>query len=113
MSIELLRGEEGYLRFGGVDIDIYHNLLDLAHKHGWKPMGTSTPWDYNWDKGVWELYSEWDGNYWTNDFQTVVKEDADELANGLERAGPQSDDHTEFFRKELIAFCRGGAFGIG
>ncbi len=113
MSIELLRGETGYLRFGGYETDIYRELLMLAHKHGWKPMGTSAA-EWLQKDGSYRGDPNWNpANYWTNDFQTVEQEDATELANGLERAGPQPDEHTEFLRKEFITFCRGGSFAIG
>lgn len=112
MSIELLRGEEGHLRFGGFETTIYRELLLLAHKYGWNPAGTEPPLFAGADS-IQRPDPDWDGNYVTNDFQSVNQEDAISLAAGLERGGTQKDGHTECLRMELIAFCRQGGFCIG
>ena len=113
MSIELIQGEEGYLRFAGDETTTYRELLDLAQKHGWEPLGTIGARSLHEDGSYSEEDPDWDGNYVTNDWQSVTKEDAGNLAEGLEKAGPQGDRYKECFRKKLIAFCREGAFHIG
>lgn len=96
-------------------------ILDLAQYYGWQPMGTVDPcWDDDPDS---EFYVDqtWDGNYGTNALQTVTAEDANALADALERAladVPDDEINSELLLgpeggkqlKELIAFCRKGEF---
>jgi hypothetical protein len=56
--------------------------LELAQLYGWKPMGTHPPSHLD----LYELCTEWDGRYLTNDGQTVKTEDARSLAAALERS---------------------------
>jgi hypothetical protein len=56
--------------------------LELAESYGWKPMGTRPPSHLD----FYQLGAEWDGRYFTNDGQTVNREDALLLAAALERS---------------------------
>src|SRR6185503_1522111 len=53
-----------------------------AGMYGWKPEGTRPPSHID----FYELETEWDGRYLTNDGQTVKAEDARSLAAALERS---------------------------
>lgn len=76
------------------------------------PAGTEAPWDPGPD-GVLRPVADWNGTYFSDDSQTVNKDDASNLADGLEIAEPQEDRHTEHLRNMLIEFWREGAFRIG
>jgi hypothetical protein len=56
--------------------------LELAQCYGWQPMGTQPPSQID----FYQLGTEWDGRYFTNDGQTVKAEDAHSLAAALERS---------------------------
>lgn len=56
--------------------------LELAQSYEWKPVGTHPPSHID----FYELCTEWDGRYFTNDGQTVEAEDARALAAALERS---------------------------
>jgi hypothetical protein len=56
--------------------------LELAELYGWEPVGTRPPAHLDFS----QLGAEWDGRYFTNDGQTVNKEDALLLAAALERS---------------------------
>lgn len=113
MSIELIQGEEGYIRFAGDETTTYRELLILARNHGWEPMGTTGARWRQEDGSYSEADPDWDGTYFSNDFQRVNEEDASNLADGLKKAGSQLNLHTEYLRNKLVDFCRGGAFRIG
>lgn len=68
-----LRGTGGVFR---LNTSGWMDLLDLAHRHGWQPAGTEAP----------EYDPDWDGGYFTNDYQIVTDEDASALADALEDA---------------------------
>jgi hypothetical protein len=93
--------------------------LELAASYGWKPMGTRPPSHLD----FYQLGAEWDGRYFTNDGQTVKREDALLLAAALERSlgdvpdsNPptdwnfvlrQDDDLPEWLSPEETAFIEG------
>lgn len=71
--------------------DGWRSVLQTAEQHGWQPMGTLPPWDWNS-----ETSGEWSGTYFGNDFQRVTAEDATAIADALIRAAtilePEPDD---------------------
>jgi hypothetical protein len=83
-----LDGAGGIERFNNTS---WCKMLELAYEYGWKPAGTEPGQWFNSETGeVDEQMSpdpdEWDGNYFTNDFQWVTDEDAAHIADALERA---------------------------
>ena len=60
----------------------WSKALELAGMYGWKPEGTRPPSHID----FYELETEWDGRYLTNDGQTVKAADARSLAAALERS---------------------------
>jgi len=54
--------------------------LQLGQLYGWRPRGTLAPSDLD----LRDLNADWDGNYLTNEGQTVFREDALSLAHALE-----------------------------
>lgn len=72
-------------------------LLRLAEAHSWRPQGTSQPPEEQADYPG----GRWDGNYLSNDCQTVAAEDAAALADALERALPHVPDHDALARYAL------------
>lgn len=60
----------------------WSDLLTIAFKNGWEPMGTLSPYEEECLIGP----DDWDGNYVTNDFQLVCEADALAIAAALERA---------------------------
>jgi len=57
-------------------------LLRLAERYGWRPVGTKI----SSSELKWMPNGEWDGNYTTNDGQSVMQADARALAAALEQA---------------------------
>ncbi len=87
--------------------EVYHSpliafreMIDLAERYGWQPMGTLPP----------EDAQEWDGNYFYDNGQIVTGEDLKAMADGLERAlsmSPQlflEEDKAQI--RDFINFCR-------
>lgn len=76
-------------------------LLNLAELYGWQPAGTESPrdWDENED-------GEWQGDYDTNDGQTVTPADARSLADAV--AAALADPKLEDKAAELEAQFRQG-----
>lgn len=108
-----LRGH-GEFRYG---ISGWPNILELALKNGWNPMGTQVD-DDRYPDGL-----GWPGTYGTNDRQWVRPEDAAGMADALEVAVQSMPDkvsdlfgetrNTEIDRTgEFIKFLRGGGFSI-
>ncbi len=93
MSVDLV-GEQGHVVF---NIWNWSKILTLAQQYGWQPMGTEAPGPLPELEG--ESPSEnndwrdWDGNYLTNDFQSVTAEDATNIAAALERVVEDIPDH--------------------
>src|SRR5215210_1255397 len=83
MGIDLIRREEGSLWFQHFS---WARILCLAVDYGWEPMGTIRP-SYLDDPDFGYYDDEpWDGNYSSNDQQSVRAEDANALADALEKA---------------------------
>jgi hypothetical protein len=89
-----LRGEGGYFRSSH---RAWGTALKLAWEHGWEPAGTKPPeFTVYASDGVtvdevatrsWRhCYANWDGGYFSNDYQVVSDEDAANIADALERA---------------------------
>jgi hypothetical protein len=75
--------------------------LELAQFYGWKPQGTRPPSHFD----FYELRTEWDGRYFTNDGQMVKAEDARALAAALERSLDDiSDDKVPTDWNSLVQF---------
>lgn len=114
-----LDGAGGYFRWTATTWD---DVLELASKHGWKPMGTGPP------KGTHK--ADWPGFYFGNDGQLIYAKDAQKLASFLEKALiemhksklPENIEGTSKGwlygsegRRELrkfIRYCRKGSFRI-
>lgn len=97
MGMDLVSNDGKRMRFLAGHWD---DLLRLAEQHGWKPMGTEAFWYVEWgtpaDQAA-EIARQaelnWDGNYWSNDWQTVTAQDARNLGDALELALPDFPDH--------------------
>jgi hypothetical protein len=78
-------------------------LLKLACKYGWQPVGTEAPGEVTiTDPKTGESWREryhdpekWDGTYFTNDYQIVTDADAKALGETLERALAANDYDAE------------------
>jgi hypothetical protein len=70
------------------DVFSWHKLLRMAERYGWQSAGTHLSEDLLQDMpdGVWH------GGYTSNDGQSVIASDADQLAGALERALPDIPD---------------------
>ncbi len=81
------------------NIFIFPKLLRLAFLFGWEPRGTELlgKWDGENDRDN----SAWGGHYLSNSYQTVIKEDAKEIAVSLQKALQYIPD-TDFVLKESI-----------
>jgi hypothetical protein len=88
-----LHGAGGDFRF---NIFAWGQVLGLAQQYGWEPAGTEMQpmelrnadgsVDHELTEHYMALAVDWDGNYFTNDFQHVSDEDAATIADALERA---------------------------
>src|SRR5206468_127549 len=80
----------------GWDTFSWVKLLRLAEHYGWRPSGTTLP---N-SELAWMPGGRWNGNYTTNDGQTVTTADANALASALEKAVQDipSDDTIAHYR---------------
>jgi hypothetical protein len=111
-----LYGDGGILRWS---FKGWRVVLSVAIRYGWRPMGTEPP---DWDRdGVGdeqiaaenaETAAAWDGNYLSNNFQTVNALDARNLADALQSALSDFPDNRQVLVR-FIAYCRAGAFRIG
>ncbi|MBL8822428.1 MAG: hypothetical protein JNJ77_07570 [Planctomycetia bacterium] len=80
-----LTGPAGYFRW---DFFRWHRLLSVAERYGWEPAGTVIAEEE-------AQQSDWNGSYWSNDFQTVTAADAEQLGAALERALSDISDADE------------------
>lgn len=68
----------------------WYKILKLAYEYGWQPQGTEAGQWYDENGELNRQLSpdpeEWDGTYFSNDFQWVTDEDAANIADALERA---------------------------
>lgn len=98
----------------------WSQIQRLAIKYGWEPLGTEPPEHYKE-----EDKKEWSGNYNTNDWQYVTKEDSKNMAKALTFAYydlPKMEiepDPVIFFSgdsrntiKEFIEFIKNAGFCI-
>lgn len=92
MAMDISNGNGEYMRFSHFD---WAELLKLAYEYGWQPAET-------------EL-GGWDGNYTSNDGQLITAEDADAIADALERAFDDSPDNRRIWGEELVDYFRAGA----
>lgn len=76
MHLHSARGEFWWDSFSWV------KLLRLAEHYGWRPEGTTI----SESELRWMPDGRWDGNYTTNDGQTIAAADARRLAEALEQA---------------------------
>jgi hypothetical protein len=78
MSVSLSSKKNGGFHFNNV---AWSQILCLAQEYDWEPAGTIEPyWEDEPDA------PEWDGNYASNDAQIVTSEDAQNMADALEKA---------------------------
>ena len=95
-----------------IGLSAWGNVLELAVKHGWQPVGTQPP--YYWSTGDYSSDVEWPGSYEYNDQQVVTAPDAAALAEALSRALEAGDDIGEReFIGQFIELAKRGAFTIG
>ena len=86
----------------------WRHVLKTAVKYGWKPAGTVNEID---EAG--QPILDWDGTYFSNDYQYVTVEDAKNLAEALERAISEFDDKEYLYHiLPFIKFCRRGGFRL-
>jgi hypothetical protein len=89
-----LSGKGGDFRFSHQN---WRAILELAHEYGWEPAGTKPPEfivyapdgvtvDEVATRSWRQRYANWDGGYFSNDYQVVCDEDAANIADALERA---------------------------
>jgi|SaaInlStandDraft_2_1057019.scaffolds.fasta_scaffold19057_5 hypothetical protein len=97
----------------------WRSVYDLAIENGWKPEGTKTPGEIQIispddDGGPFpEKDPDLEGGYFSNSYQLVTDEDANNMADAVERSfGSQPGEFDEYLRK-FIVFAREGYFLIG
>ena len=80
MGYELINesGQQLCFNFKG-----YPRIIDLALQYEWEPLGTTMP---SWHDEKYGKRDDWHGIYCSNDFQVVSAEDANNMADALERA---------------------------
>ena len=99
-----LCGAEGNEYFSNVS---WYKILKLAYEYGWQPQGTEVGGWYDENGELNRQLSpdpeEWDGTYFSNDFQWVTDEDASNIADALERAlNDIPDFHTDEKQLEYV-----------
>ncbi len=87
-----LCGRDGGIRFNNLT---WSQILNLADRYGWQPMGTEAPaWEVlGADPPIHADYPDWDGTYFSNDGQFVTDRDASNIAAALERALDDIPEH--------------------
>lgn len=86
-----LKNNRGYFQF---TCRGWQKVLTIAEHFGWEPMGTVIREDNallffddeSSDKDIQQFIKSWDGNYYTNDLQTVIEKDALNLFRALMKA---------------------------
>lgn len=90
-------------------------LLEAARKHGWEPAGTLAP-EFN-EGGVTSEAerADWEGGYYSNDYQRVGSDDARNMAAALRTAlkTDKFSDEDEWYIRHFAAYCQSGSFEIG
>lgn len=113
-----LSGAGGYIHFNMLG---WENILKMAHAHGWRPLGTVLDLELVYDLPKGSTCADWDGGYFSNDYQEVTVEDALNIAaalkNALIHSGERYLEDTYKIKgekiKEFIAFCEAGSFVLG
>jgi hypothetical protein len=78
MTVYLSSKKEGGFHFNNC---AWSKILNLAEQYGWEPAGTIDPyWADEPDT------HEWNGNYTSHDGQAVKSEDAENMADALEKS---------------------------
>jgi len=101
----------------------WRNLLKIARRYGWEPMGTEPNLDYlnqrarnpdgGYDQDVLnKMIETWNGSYLTRERQYVSYADALNIAFALEDAVRDRGIEAEYVRG-FISFCKMGRFSIG
>ena len=83
MGMSLVNQHDDRLRFTNV---AWARILYLAEDYGWQPAGTVSPCDHEDPTSEFYMAEPWDGNYGSNDGQTVTADDAEAFADALEGA---------------------------
>ena len=90
MGYDLINNR-GYFQF---NCRGWQKVLTIAEHFGWEPMGTVIREDNallffddeSSDKDIQQFIKSWDGNYYTNDLQTVIEKDVLNLSRALMKA---------------------------
>lgn len=96
MGMDLARGNQVY----SISAAYWGKSLDLAEAFGWRRAGTLHP------LVQWSADQEWDGNYWTNDWQRVTDEDAHQLGVALYKAAAAIEATVEMTDNQEGALAR-------
>jgi|SRR5215204_2593331 len=82
-----LSGAGGYERFS---YPSWRKILELAYEYGWKPQGTEPGQRYDENGELIKQLSpdpdEWNGGYFSSDYQWATDEDAANIADALQQA---------------------------
>jgi len=95
----------------------WRTVYNLAIENGWKPTGTKPPnketmAQLHGGPPSHPLSDDWDGSYFSSDFQIVTEEDATNMADALDRSLElQTSDDDEWLRS-FSRFARSGEFVI-
>ena len=100
----------------------WRNILRIARRYGWQPMGTEPNMDYlnqrarhpdgGYDEDVLNnIIGSWRGSYLTKERQYVTYADALNIAFALEEAVRDNNTEEEKIR-DFISFCKTGRFSI-
>jgi len=101
-----------FLGAGGslsINWETWRTLFSRAIEHGWKPQGTLAP---SGEHALPEDAGDWGGDYFSNQYQTVSEEDAENMADALERSLDSLSTEDKAFTLEFIAYIRAGDFFI-
>jgi len=66
-----------------LNVDVWDMLTKLAETGGWQPAGTQDPSYWGDPEWSFSINPQWNGNYYTNDYQIITDDDARSLAAGL------------------------------
>jgi len=97
----------------------WRNVLRIARRYGWKPMGTRPNIEYlkkrsrdpdgGFDNGVFdELVKSWNGSYLTGENQIVTYADALNISFALEESVKYSNNDIS----DMISFFKMGGFTL-
>jgi len=100
----------------------WRNVLRIARRHGWEPLGTRPSIEYlkkrsrdpdgGYDTGMLdELVKSWNGSYLAGENQIVTYADALNISFALEEAVKQ-DEYNDKDISKMISFCKMGGFSL-